>query len=138
MKVFLDTNILMDILGRREPFYDSAAQIGTMVETGKLNGIVSAISVATVFYLLRRHSGISNANLGLRWIRGFFTIASCDDKVIFQAMDAGWRDFEDAIQYFCACRADANCLITRNEEHFEEADLAVMSPKAFLTSLSEK
>jgi predicted nucleic acid-binding protein len=136
MKVFLDTNILVDVLGRREPFYDNAARIGTLAETGKVEGIVSAVSVATLFYLLRRINGPRDAYLALRWIRDFFAIAPCDDKVIYQAMDAKWKDFEDAIQYFSACRAGAACLVTRDEEHFGGSDLAVMSPEAFLASMS--
>jgi predicted nucleic acid-binding protein len=138
MKVFLDANILLDILARREPFYRNAARIGTLVEAGKIEGIVAAFSIPTVFYLVRRKTDVRAAHEALKWIRDFFTLATCDDKVIYQAMDAGWQDFEDAVQYFSACRAEASLLVTRDEGHFRGSDLPVVSPEALLASLSDE
>lgn len=50
-RLFLDTNVVLDLLGEREPFYDAAAKIATLADKGKINLIVSVLSYATVFYL---------------------------------------------------------------------------------------
>lgn len=138
MKVFLDTNILVDILARREPFYENALRIGMLAEAGKVEGIVAAVSVPTVFYLVHRLRDVQVAYEALDWIEDTFTLAPCDDRLIRQATAARWKDFEDAVQYFIAFRAGASCVVTRDEGHFEASDIPIMSPQAFLASLSEE
>jgi predicted nucleic acid-binding protein len=137
MRVFLDTNILLDVIARRQPFYEKAARICDLVEAGKIDGIVAAVSIPTVFYLTRRVTTVRAAYEALGWIEDLFVVAPCDADLIHQAAVAKWKDFEDAVQYFSARRAGAACLITRDEAHFESADIPILSPEAFLRSLSE-
>ena len=135
MEVLLDTNILIDILARREPYYENAARIAALVETRKIEGVVAAASMPTIFYLVQRKADARAAYHALRWIRGSCVLATCDEKVIYEALDAGWKDFEDAVQYFSARLAGASCLLTRNKDHFRGSDLPVVSPDEFLAGL---
>jgi predicted nucleic acid-binding protein len=54
MKVFIETNLLLDVLAKREPFYAATARIWTLAETGACDALVSAISFNNVFYIVRR------------------------------------------------------------------------------------
>lgn len=135
MKVFVDTNVLLDVLSCREPFHEDAIQIWSLAEAGKLKGLVSAISVANVFYLVRRFKNARAAYEAVRLIRDTFGIVACDERVLGQAMDAGWKDFEDAVQYFSARHAQAACIVSRDGDHFTKSDLPVLSPAEFLAGL---
>jgi len=136
MKVFVDTNVLLDVLGRREPHYEDAAHIWTLAETGKLEAHVSAISFTNVFYIVRRFRNRRAARQAVKWMRDVFHIAPCDDKILHQAIDADWVDLEDAVQYFSAWRVDASCIITRNAGGYARSEMDVLSPEEFLAMLT--
>jgi predicted nucleic acid-binding protein len=131
----LDINILLDVLGQREPFLADAAQIWSAVETGRIAGLISADSFTTVYYLLRRASNARAALRGLKLMRGLFEVVPVDAQIISQALDSPVRDFEDAIQYHCAIRGNADCIITRDLRDYRNAELPVLGPNAFLASL---
>lgn len=135
MKAFIDTNILLDVLGRREPHYEDAAQIWTLAETGKLEAYVSAISFTNVFYIVRKFRDIRAAKQAVKWMRDVFHIAACDDKILHQAIDANWRDLEDAVQYFSAWRVGASCIVSRNVGDYAKSEMDVLSPEEFLAIL---
>ncbi|RKY22951.1 MAG: hypothetical protein DRP83_10040 [Planctomycetota bacterium] len=132
MRTLVDTNIVLDVLGLREPHYEDAVQIWTLAETGKIEAFVSAISFTNVFYIVRRFKDIRTARQAVKLMRDTFTIAACDEKILHQAIEANWTDFEDAVQYFSARNIQASCIVTRNIAHFKKSDLEVLSAKEFL------
>jgi predicted nucleic acid-binding protein len=132
MKVFLDTNVLLDVLVRREPHCIAASEIWSRVEKGALDGHISAISFNNVYYVLRRIADRSPAAEGLRLLRDVFHVVSLDERIIHSAMDSEFADFEDAIQFFSAHRAGADFIITRNTRHFPAQPIAVVTPEEFL------
>lgn len=136
MKVFVDTNVLLDVLARREPFYAEAAHIWSLAERGKIKGLVSVISFNNVYYVVRRASSRKSAERALKLIRGVFAPVPLSVQVLNQAIDAEFRDFEDAIQFHSAIQAQAECLVTRDADHFPGKDLPVLTPTAFLASLA--
>ena len=138
MRVFVDTNVLLDVLARREPFYAHAARIWSLAELGKIEALISAISYNNIYYVMRRASNRRSAEKGLRLIRNVFTPVPLTIQVLNQAMDAGFEDFEDALQFYSALHAEADCLITRDADHFPSEDLPVLAPAAFLASLNPK
>jgi predicted nucleic acid-binding protein len=135
MKVFVDTNVLLDVLARREPFYSDAARIWSLAERGRIEALVSVISFNNVYYVVRRASNRKSAERSLRLMRGIFTPVPLSVQILNQAIDAGYADFEDAIQFHSAIHAAADCLITRDGDHLPATDLPVISPAAFLASL---
>ncbi|MFZ2654297.1 MAG: PIN domain-containing protein [Victivallales bacterium] len=131
-KIFLDTNVLLDVFAKREPFYNDAAQLWSLAENGKINASISAISFNNVYYIIRKAKGSDVADFSLRCLRDEFNVVDLTSQILNQAIDSKMRDFEDAIQYFSAGRADADFLITRNPEHFPRNDITVMTPDEFL------
>jgi len=138
MKVFCDTNVLLDVLARREPFYASSAAVWTLAETGRIEAFVSVISYPNVYYIMRRLGDRRAAKKALMALRDLFQPVALDEAVLNRAIDAGFRDFEDAVQLFSALRAGADCLLTRNPRHYPTADIPVQTPREFLAILSMK
>jgi len=135
VRVFVDTNVLLDVLAAREPFYPAAARIWTLAEAGRLEAFVSAVSFTNCYYLVHRHAGRAAAARAVRLLRGVFAPVDLTASLLDEAMGAGFADFEDAVQYFSAVRARAACLVTRNVRHFPRRGLLpVLSPPAFLAA----
>jgi len=134
MKVFCDTNVLIDVLARREPFYKESARVWTLAEAGQIQGIISALSVANAFYVLNRIEGREAAHQGVLLLRDIFSPVALDEQILNQAMDSAFDDLEDAVQFFSALRAEALCLVTRNPRHFPAGDIPVQTPAEFLAT----
>lgn len=134
MDVFFDTNILMDVLLDREPFVADSQRLWLLAERSQIRGFVSAISFPNVYYVIRKLGGPRRANRTLVMLRDVFVPVACDEQILHQAIDAGFKDFEDAIQHFSALRADADCLLSRNPKHFPTSDIPVLAPSEFLAA----
>ena len=120
---------------RATAFYTDSVAIWTLAEQGKFTGLVSAISFTNIYYVVRRLEDAKNARRALQLVRDTFQVAACDQQVINQAIDAKFKDFEDAVQYVSALRASADCLVSRNPNHFPAAeDCPVLTPAEFLAT----
>jgi predicted nucleic acid-binding protein len=137
MKVFIDTNVLLDVLAKREPFLADSATIWTLAETGKIEGLVSAISFTNIYYVVRKLADAKTADRTLVLLRNSFHAVACDHQVINQAIDSKSKDFEDAVQYFSALHAHADCIVSRNPDHFPRTPhCPVITPAEFLATYS--
>jgi predicted nucleic acid-binding protein len=136
MKAFIDTNVVLDVLAERWPHYEDSAAVWSLAEQGKVEGLVSAVSFTNVFYLMRRWADAGAAREALRLLRDAFTPVSCDSLIINQAIDSDLPDFEDAVQYFSAVHAGADCILSRNPDDFPRRPaVPVLSPTEFLAQL---
>jgi predicted nucleic acid-binding protein len=135
MKAFIDTNVMLDFLGERDPFYLSAAKIATLADKGKIEIVVSALSYATVSYFLAKFEGLEMTKEKLRKFKIISKICELDEKIIEKGLNSDFSDYEDSLQYFSALRQDCDILITRNVKDFKGAQLPVMTPNEFLNSL---
>lgn len=134
MRVFLDANVLLDVLFAREPHAIDSGRVWALAESKQTEASVCAATLPTVFYVVRRSLGASAAWASVRIIHDVFQVVPTDEQIIHQALDSGMGDFEDAIQLASALRAGAATLITRNTRHFPSEDLAVQTPGQFLTT----
>lgn len=132
MKVLIDTNVVMDVLLRREPFFADAQQVWSLAERGRIDGLVCAVTFPNIFYIVRKLHGATRAAAVLKMLRDSFTAATLDEGVTNQAIDAGFADFEDALQYFSAIRSDAQCIVSRNPGDFPKSGCPVLMPREFL------
>jgi predicted nucleic acid-binding protein len=133
----IDTNVLIDVLAERQPFYSDSARVWTLAEERKIVGLVSVISFTNVFYVIRTLKSLRTANRALSLLRLAFRPVACDENVLNQAIDAGFKDFEDAVQYASALESDCDCLISRNQSHFPvDEDCPVLTPAEFLAAHS--
>lgn len=131
-KLFLDANVVIDLLGERDPFYQAVARIATLADKGKINLVVSALTYSIVFYLL---SKFENRELVKEKIRKFKVIAETSDltdKIIEKGLSSKFADFEDALQYHCALMMNCDIVITRNGKDFKGSEIPVLSPDEFL------
>ncbi len=138
MRILVDTNILLDVLARREPFYAAAAAIWSLAERGEVRAVVSAISFNNVYYIVRRAEGRTRAQKAMRLIRDVFESVPPDNQIINQAIDANMADFEDAVQFHSAIRAKATYLVTRNPGDFPKSALPILTPEEFLAAWRKK
>ncbi len=137
MKAFLDTNVMLDFLGERDPFYLSAAKIASLADKGKMEIVVSALSYATVSYFLSKFEGIEKTKDKLRKFKVISKICAIDEKIIEKGLNSEFSDYEDALQYFSALRQDCNVLITRNAKDYKGVQIPVMTPDEFLNSMKK-
>ncbi|MEW6439758.1 MAG: PIN domain-containing protein [bacterium] len=134
--VLCDINFILDIFLKREPFYASAARIFAMIETKHLGGCLCANSFPTLFYILAKELKREKAMKILEKVRIVFRVAAVDEKVIDLSLASDFKDFEDAVQYYSAVNAKADCLITRDKNDYVIDAIPIMTPEEFLAAAS--
>ena len=132
MRIFVDTNILLDVLTQREPFYQHAAAIWSLVEEGILEGYISAISVNNVYYIARKLNNVEYAQGLVDKILQDFRIIELNYEILRLSRTLSGCDYEDLIQYFSAIKSGSKYLITRNTRDFPEAGIEIIGPEEFL------
>ena len=137
MKIFWDTNVMLDFLGERDPFYISAAKIATLADKRELTVIASALSYATVSYFLTKYEGLEKTKDKLRKFKVISEICELDELIIEKGLNSAFSDFEDSLQYFSALRTECDTIITRNGKDFKKSQIPVMTPDEFLNSIKE-
>lgn len=132
MKVFLDTNILIDFLAARQPFAEEAIALFQLADNGEIELMVSDLTIINTIYVLRRMQyGLLEIYDALDDIRPLLTITSMGATVIDRCLEHRSDDFEDEMQYFSAVDANVDYIITRNKKDFDFGDSAVMTPQEF-------
>ena len=135
IKVLLDTNIILDLLAKREPFYNGAARIFTLADKSKLMLFTTSLSIANTYYILSNLKSASDAREILRNFRVLVSIIEVDEKITDLSLnDHSFRDFEDAIQYYSALENNIGFIITRDSKGFKKSQIPVMTADEFLTS----
>jgi predicted nucleic acid-binding protein len=130
-KVFVDTNIILDLLEKRESFYKDAQELFTLADPKKIKLHVSALSIANIHYLLERHLKME-ARKVISKFKLLVNILVLDDKIIELSLASDFAYFEDAIQYYTALENNINLIITRNNKDFKHSKLPILSAKEFL------
>ncbi len=137
MNVYLDTNVVLDLLLARKPFDADAEQIFKLIADKKLIAHISALSYGQIGYFLEKNLSRSNARSRLRDIQQLTETIAVDDKIIASAIASDLNDFEDAIQFGCAMRVkNLYALITRNYRDFKNKEILILSPKEFLNDFN--
>lgn len=134
-KLFLDSNVVLDLLGEREPFYTAAAKIASLADKSQIQLFVSALSYATVYYVLSKFEDTEQVKEKIRKFKVIAETSDLTDKIIDKGLASKFTDFEDALQYYCSLKYNCNILITRNVKNFKKADILVLTPEEYLKSL---
>ena len=139
MKIFLDTNVLIDFLAKREPHFNNAGLLVSYCSVVHYDILVSALSFATASYILGAHHKLTDSE-----IVGIFDrfieqakITSVDSQTVRESLRLGFSDFEDAMQFHSALTAHADAIITRNKDDFKKSSILVYSPAEFLEVIRE-
>lgn len=133
--VLVDVNIFLDVLQRREPFFEASARLLSLIELGKVKGYLASHSITTLFYLIQKDTSSAEAKAAITNILQFMKVAAVDQTTIEQALNLEYRDFEDAVQMIAAMQCKADCLITRNLKDYQPPLIAVFQPVDFLATL---
>ena len=137
MKVFIDTNIFLDILCKREQFVDDALSIFDMAVDDCIELLISDLSIANIKYITRKELPTDKFYDIIQAFRPIFQIVPLGGGVIDSALSLKANDFEDALQYFSAVQAGADCLVTRNIKDYGFAKMEVLDSKAFLAKFEK-
>ena len=130
-KLFLDTNIVIDVLERREPFCHDAVRLFTMAYNRQVQLFVSPMTYATASYLLHKHGSAGVRSL-LSNLRQLCRITTVNERITDDALASQFDDFEDALQYYSALKSNVNFIITRNAKDFKQSSVPVMSAAEYL------
>lgn len=131
-KLLIDTNVFLDVIFKREPFFKSSLHVLQLCEQGKIDCAVSAKSLCDIYYFVhnRMHSS-EKAYEAINYIRRLMPFAPLFSLDIIMACDLKWNDFEDCLIYLAAKDNQLNGIVTRNVKDFKQSDIKVYSPEYF-------
>lgn len=135
-RVFVDANIVIDLLCERYPWFPSVMRIFNMADRGQIELYCSSLSLGTASYLMENRNMSSQdifENIDL--LCQMCTPAMVDASVVRQALDSEFTDFEDALQHYSAKTINADCIVTRNKKDFVASDIPVYELDDFMALL---
>ncbi|MCX6285612.1 MAG: PIN domain-containing protein [Bacteroidetes bacterium] len=136
-KLLIDTNIVIDLLAKREPYYTDAAILFSLADKKKLKLSVSSLTFASTNYILLRVKKAYEAKLILRKFKLIANVLPLDDKIIGLALnDNDFEDFEDGLQHFTAIENNQDVIITRNLKDFKKSKIPMMNPEQYLRTIN--
>ena len=128
-KVFLDTNILVDLIADRKPFSKYSIEIFKKAEEKKIKLFTSSHSIATTHYLLKKYLEEKILRDVLYNLLDYVTVIAVDTDVLKKGLRSKHRDFEDSIQILCASTIEKiDCIVTRNTKDFRDSEILVLTP----------
>ena len=130
--VFVDTNIVIDLLQKRENFYQEAQELFTKADRKKLKLYISALTFANTYYILSKYYSSNEAKKILSKFKVLVEVLPTTDKIIDLALASDFNDFEDAIQFYTALESNLHVIIPRNKKDFKNNLIPVFSAKEFL------
>lgn len=133
-RIFLDTTVILDLLGDRHSFFDSIAKVVTLADQKKLTLIVSPLSFTTIDYVLNKFETSESVLNKLRKFKIICEISEVNEETIEKALNSDFKDFEDAVQYFTALQANCSIIITRNAKDFKKSTIPIMTAEEYLSS----
>ena len=137
-KILIDTNIVIDLLAKRESFYKSAAQLFSLADKQKLELSISSLTFANTNYVLSRLKSTQDAREILRRFSVLIKVLQLNDKLIDLALnDNNFKDYEDGLQYYTAIENEQDVIITRDLKDFKESKIPVMTADEYLVSIDQ-
>ena len=127
--IFLDTNVVIDFLADRKPFSLDAAKLFNFCVLGKVKIYISAVSYNNIYYILRQSLSNTETIKILEELSEIAEIADVSKSIIKKALKTDFKDFEDAIQYYCALSLNKiDFIVTRDTKDFKKSTLSIMTP----------
>ena len=135
-QLLIDTNIILDLLARRTPFYHEAAGLFSLADKNIIILSVSSLSFANTHYVLSRFKSQAEARKILRDFKVLIQVLSFDNKIADLALNSDFMDFEDAIQYYTTIENSQDLIITRDLSGYRNSTIPVMTASEFIRSLT--
>lgn len=132
MKVLIDTNVILDVLCSREEFLEASSRVWKYCEVNKLTGVISALSVPNIVYILRKELDPDKTKDIIDRLMLIFDVAELKAEDLRKAAEMKTADFEDAVQMCCADRINADFIVTRNVRDFVSSPVPAVKPSELL------
>lgn len=134
--LFLDTNIIIDVLANRQPYSESATRLFDLAEKGKINLFISALSYSNIYYIIKKNCTHKEMISLLKDLESLTETLDVTKKIIAKSLVSDFKDFEDAIQYNTAIsNKKIAAIITRNVKDYKNIELAVLTPDEALSAI---
>ena len=126
-RLLIDTNIVMDLLSKREKFYDEAAALFSRADKKELVLTITSLTFANTNYILTKLKSAKEAREILRKFKVLVELLNLDDKIAELALsDESFPDFEDGLQYYSAIENQIDVIITRNKKDFKNSKIPIL------------
>lgn len=132
IKALIDTNVILDIALKREPFFEYSSKIFGKIDDLLLEGYITASSITDIYYIASKQKDKSQAQNFLINLVQILEVIGVDKDIVIQALESNIPDFEDAIQVFSAKMNSIDVVITRNIADFAASGMKVLTPQEFL------
>jgi predicted nucleic acid-binding protein len=133
-KVFLDSDVILDLLTEREPHFQGSLDLFLMIQEKKILAYTSPVVIANIFYILNRHFSKEKAISSLIKVKALIKVLNCGDDEIELALSSDFKDFEDSIQYYTALAHKMDIILTRNIKDYRTANMNVSTPLEYINT----
>lgn len=133
-RVLFDTDVVLDVLQQRQPYFPASALALDEAGIGKVEGYIAGHAITNLFYLLRRSLGSEKSREVLATLMSKMTVAPVTDAVIREALVSPFKDFEDAVTHAAAKAIACDAIVTRNTKDFRTGTVPAMLPEVFSSS----
>jgi predicted nucleic acid-binding protein len=138
MRIFVDADIVLDLLLAREPFFPAASRLFLLLQDREIEGFVSPLIFSNLFDILRKELSGPEAIAALRKLRLLTHVLPVDEETIDKALASAFADFEDAIQYYAAQTGNLDAIVTRNKQDYRPAKLPIFTAEDCLEVLRSR
>ena len=135
-KLFIDSDIILDVLTKRDEFYQPAAVLFDLGYEKKLNLYTTAVILANIFYLLRKKYGIEKSKEQLKKLRLIMKVLPINEKTVDDVLASKFGDFEDGLQYFSVKENEIPVIITRNIKDYKVDDVIIQTAEEFIKAMA--
>lgn len=135
MRVLLDTNVVLDFVLARQPFFIEADEIFIRLRNNDFEAFVSAITPINVFYTTRKEIDKATAFIAIEELLKLVQIAESNNQIYQNALSLNFNDYEDAVQHECAASENLDSIVTRNTKDYKNSSVKIYSPTEFLQIL---
>ncbi len=132
MKVLLDTNVALDILLKREPYYADSSKIFLISGKRNIRLFITSTTVTDLYYIVSKVLSKKKAKGFITNLLDVVDICGVEKSIILEAINSKFNDLEDAVQYFAAKAENIDVIITRNKKDFKLSKIKVLTPAEFL------
>jgi predicted nucleic acid-binding protein len=135
MKVLIDTDVNLDFILQRQPFFAEAKEIFSCLVKGSFEGFVCGITPLNIFYIARKEFGNDKTRLEVSKLLQLVNVCEINQQILQKALTSTIKDYEDAVQNESAIAENLDAIITRNTKDFTNSTLKVYSPNEFLQTI---
>ena len=133
MKLLIDTNVVLDVLLRREPFFRTAAEVLNLAQRDDVREYVSASAITDIYYIANKQMNDRESVRDLlKRLLMVVSVAAVSEREIQNALNLAWGDFEDSVQYSVALMNEMDGIVTRNPNDYQEANMRIWLPEQAL------